>query len=44
MAKDLFSFTFKEDATIEEVLEIMKIVVGNFDYKLKNNVCYVYWK
>lgn len=44
LAKDLFSFTFKEDATIEEVLEIMKIVLGNFDYKLKNNVCYVYWK
>lgn len=44
LAKDLFNFTFKEDATIEEVLEIMKIVVGNFDYKLKDNVCYVYWK
>lgn len=43
-AQDLFSFTFKENATIEEVLEIIRIVVGNFDYRLKNNVCYIYWK
>lgn len=44
LAQDLFNFTFKEDATMEEVLEIMEIVVGNFDYRLKDNVCYVYWK
>lgn len=43
LTQDLFNFTFKEDASIEEVLEIMKIVIGNFDYKLKNNICYIYW-
>lgn len=42
LTDDLFSFTFKKDAKIEEVLEIMKIVIGNFDYKIKNNICSIY--
>lgn len=42
LTKDLFSFTFKKDAKIEEVLDIMKIVIGNFDYVIKNNTCSIY--
>lgn len=42
LTNDLFSFTFKKDAKIEEVLDIMKIVIGNFDYKIKNNICSIY--
>lgn len=40
---DLFSFTFKKESKIEEVLEILKVVIGNMDYKLKDNVCNIYW-
>lgn len=41
---DRYNFTFKENADIEEVLNVMKIVIGGFDYELKGNICYIYWK
>lgn len=44
LSHDLYNFTFKEDTDIEEVLDVLKVVVGHFDYKLKDNICYVYWK
>lgn len=41
--KDLYNFVFNEDADIREVLEVMQVVVGPFEYQLKNRACYIYW-
>lgn len=42
--QDRYSFVFKENANIKEVLEVMQTVIGEFDYHLKENTCYIYWK
>jgi len=34
---------FKENAGLEEVLEVMQVVVGQFDYRLKDNACHIIW-
>lgn len=41
---DLFNFMFKQGADIEEVLEIMQIVIGDFDYRFSGGVYYLEWK
>lgn len=40
---DLYNFVFNEDADIREILEVMQVVVGPFEYQLKNHACYIYW-
>lgn len=40
---DRYSFVFKKDADIKEVLEVMQIVVGDFHYVLKDDNCYITW-
>ncbi len=41
--KDRYNFVFKEDTSIEEVLEVMQVIIGQFDYRLKDNVCHIVW-
>lgn len=36
---DRYTFRFREDASIDEVLTIMKKVSGNFDYELSEQTC-----
>lgn len=43
MNQDRYNFIFKEDASLQEVLEVMQIVVGRFNYQLKDNACYLNW-
>ena len=40
---DRYYFEFKKNASIEDVLDIMKIVIGNFKYSIHNNICYISW-
>lgn len=44
ISQDRYSLVFKENANIKEVLEVMQTVIGEFDYHLKENSCYIYWK
>lgn len=39
--KDKYNFSFRKDADIVEVMEVMKEVTGKFTYKLDGNVCYM---
>lgn len=39
--KDKYNFSFRKDADIAEVMEVMKEVTGKFTYKLDGNVCYM---
>ena len=41
--QDRYNFVFKENAWLEEVLEVMQVVVGQFDYRLKDNACHIIW-
>ena len=41
--QDRYNFVFKENAGLEEVLEVMQVVVGQFDYRLKDNACHIIW-
>lgn len=41
---DLYNFMFKKNVGIQEVLSVMKIVIGDFDYQLEDDICYIYWK
>lgn len=42
--QDRYNFVFKENADITQVLGVLKVVVGGFDFWLKENTCYIYWK
>lgn len=42
--EDKYNFSFREDSDIEEVMNIMKEVVQGFDYRIKDNVCYIKFK
>lgn len=42
--QDHYNFVFKESTDITQVLEVLKVVVGGFDFQLKGNTCYIYWK
>lgn len=43
-SQDHYNFVFKENSDITQVLEVLKVVIGGFDFQLKGNTCYVYWK
>lgn len=38
---DKYTFKFKDDAPLEEVMEIISQVVGYIEYKIENNICYI---
>lgn len=40
-SKDKYNFRFYQNSNINEVLDIMKEVIGGFDYKIEKNVCYI---
>ena len=39
--KNTYSFRFQKQATLKEVMTIMSQVVGNINYEIKGNKCYV---
>ena len=41
--QDRYNFVFRKDATLEETLEVMKVVIGQFDYRLEGSICYIIW-
>ncbi len=41
MKKNTYSFRFRNQATLEEVMEIISQVVGDVNYVIKGNKCYV---
>lgn len=41
MKNNTYSFRFRNQATLEEVMEIISQVVGDVDYVIKGNKCYV---
>lgn len=38
---DKYNFRFRQKSTLEEILEIVKEVVGGFDYRIEKEVCYI---
>lgn len=42
--QDRYNFVFKENADIKEVLDVMRTVIGEFEYKLEESICYIIWK
>ena len=38
---DKYNFRFREKSTLQEILEVVKEVVGGFDYKIEKEVCYL---
>lgn len=38
---DVFNFSFRRDADLRQVLDIMKLVTGKFDYKIEAETCYL---
>lgn len=38
---DKYNFSFRKNSNIREIVDIMKEVVGGFDYKIDNNICYI---
>lgn len=41
LKKDRFSFRFKDGAPLSEVMDVIVSVVGNMDYKIKEDHCYL---
>ena len=41
--QDRYNFVFRKDATLEETLEVMKVVIGQFNYRLEDSICYIIW-
>lgn len=42
--EDKYNFKFKKDTSLEQVLEVIKNVADNFNYKLTEDLCYIYVK
>lgn len=40
-SNDKYNFSFRKNSDIGEIMDIMKEVVGGFDYKIEENVCYI---
>lgn len=38
---DKYNFRFREHSSIKEVMDVMQEVVGGFDYKIEENICYI---
>ena len=41
MKKNTYSFRFQNQASLEEIMSIISQVVGDVDYVIKGNKCYV---
>ena len=41
LCKDKYNFRFYQNSNLNEVLDIMKEVIGGLDYKVEKNVCYI---
>lgn len=41
LKQDRFSFRFKDQAPLSEVMDVIVSVVGNMDYKIKDDHCYL---
>jgi len=41
LKKNTYSFRFSKQANLEEVMKIISQVVGNVNYVIKGNKCYV---
>lgn len=39
--QDKYNFKFKKETSLDKVLEVIKNVANNFEYKLTNDVCYI---
>ncbi|WP_195629688.1 FecR family protein [Bacteroides finegoldii] len=39
--EDKYNFRFRENSNIKEIMDVMKEVVGGFDYKIEEDVCYI---
>lgn len=39
---DKYNFRFKKDATLPELMDIIKNVATDFDYKINDDLCYIY--
>lgn len=39
--EDKFNFRFRENSSIDEILNVMEEVVGGFDYKIEGDICYI---
>lgn len=42
--EDKYNFSFRGNSDITEIMNIMKEVVQGFDYRIKENVCYIKFK
>lgn len=38
---DKYNFRFREHSSIKEIMDVMQEVVGEFDYKLQEDICYI---
>lgn len=41
LKNDLYSFRFKENATLPEVMDVIVDVTGDLSFKIENNKCYI---
>ena len=39
--EDKYNFSFKKDASFKQILEVLQIVMGGFDYQLCDDICYI---
>lgn len=40
-SNDKYNFSFRQDATLKQIMDIMGEIVGGFNYKIEENVCYI---
>ncbi|WP_291591905.1 FecR family protein [Bacteroides sp.] len=40
-SNDKYNFSFRQNASIEEIMNVMGEIVGGFNYKIEGNVCYI---
>ena len=38
---DKYNFSFRKNSDFREIMDVMKEVVGGFDYKIEKNICYI---
>lgn len=42
--EDKYNFKFKRNASMEDILEVLQIVIGNFDYQVGEHICYIKYR
>ena len=38
---DKYNFSFRKNSDFREIMDVMKEVVGGFDYKIEKNICFI---